>query len=142
MMQQVSVFAENIKGSMGHMTTLLREAGVNIMELVTNDSAEFGIVRMIVTDTDAAVKALKDGGYLVRTDKIIGVYLEDECGSLDNLLKKVTDSNINIDYLYITYDRLNPAPIAVMKCESAAEVEEILRGKGFRVISGNPGAPQ
>ena len=55
MIQQVSIFTENKKGVMRALTGLLSKSGINIHSFVTNDSAEFGIVRMIVSDTEKAI---------------------------------------------------------------------------------------
>ena len=64
MTRQISIFAENKKGAMHKITSILQEAGINMSSLVANDSAEFGIIRMLVDDTDAALKCLQTAGYL------------------------------------------------------------------------------
>ena len=46
MLKQLSIFAENTKGAMHKMTQILQENEINILGSVTNDSAEYGIVRM------------------------------------------------------------------------------------------------
>lgn len=50
MLRQLSIFAENQKGTMQHITGILREEQINILGSVTNDSAEYGIIRMVVSD--------------------------------------------------------------------------------------------
>ena len=52
MIKQISIFAENQKGAMLKMTGVLVDANINMYSLITNDSAEFGIIRMLVSDTD------------------------------------------------------------------------------------------
>ena len=47
-MKQVSVYTANKKGAMYRLTRALADAKVDIRALVTNDSAEFGTIRMIV----------------------------------------------------------------------------------------------
>ena len=70
MLRQIAIFAENTKGAMQKVTQVLDDAEENIISLVTNDSAEYGIVRMIVDKTDVAVDAFKRAGYLCRTDVV------------------------------------------------------------------------
>ena len=65
-MQQVSVFAENQRGMMERITGVLRSEDINILGSVTNDSAEYGIVRMVVSNPAAAVDALTKAGLLCR----------------------------------------------------------------------------
>ena len=54
MLKQLSIYAENKKGALQTMTNALYEAGINIWGSVTNESSEFGMVRMIVSDPDKA----------------------------------------------------------------------------------------
>lgn len=58
MLKQVSIYAENKKGEFQRITNVLREAEINILGSVTNDSAEYGIVRMIVSDPVKAQEIL------------------------------------------------------------------------------------
>ena len=73
-------------------------------------------------------------GYQVHIDHVIGIYMEDRCGGLNEILQAITDSNINIHYIYISYDRENASPIAIMKTSGYAEVESCLRSKGYRLL--------
>ena len=134
MLKQISIFAENKKGAMGNLTSLLAQNGVNIIALVTNDSAEFGIVRMLVSEPEKAYDVLQEAGYMVHSDSVIGVLIGDAPGSLDALLQEVTDSNINVDYLYMSYDRGNAMPIAVIKTVGEYEVAECLKSRGYTLL--------
>ena len=58
-MKQVSIFAENKKGALHNIVSALSDAGVNIAGFVTNDSAEFGIIRMVTSDVDKAEDLLE-----------------------------------------------------------------------------------
>ena len=49
MLKQLSIFAENTKGRMQEVTGILLREDINILGSVTNDSAEYGIVRMVVS---------------------------------------------------------------------------------------------
>ena len=134
MLRQISLFAENKKGTMHHITSTLAERGININALVTNDSAEFGIVRMLVSDPNAACACFAKAGYLVHSDPVIAVEIGDTPGSLDRLLQVITESNINVDYLYMSYDRDLAMPIAVIRTGEEFEVAECLKGKGYTLL--------
>ena len=43
MIRQLSIFAENKRGTMNEITKVLTEAQINMNTLVTNDSAELGL---------------------------------------------------------------------------------------------------
>ena len=134
MTEQISIYAENKKGAMSNITGLLKDAEINIMSILTNDSGEFGTVRMLVSDVPLAKEVFEKAGYQVHIDHVIGIYMEDRCGGLNEILQAITDSNINIHYIYISYDRENASPIAIMKTSGDAEVESCLRSKGYRLL--------
>lgn len=133
MMKQLSIYAENKKGTMQDITSILAKEQINILGSVTNDSAEYGIVRMVVSDTETARKALASQGYLCRVIDVIGVEVEDEVGNLNRLLGALSDSNINVNYIYLSFNRDTGKPILIFHAEDIAEVEECITAKGFTV---------
>ena len=133
MLNQVSVFTENKKGSLRRITAVLAQAGINIYTMLANDSAEFGIIRLIVTDPDTALQALKDANYQCRLDKVIAIEMGDTPGSLDKILEALQEANVSIDYLYISYDRHAAAPVAIFKA-GEPETETFLSGKGYVMV--------
>ncbi len=134
-MKQVSIFAANTKGAMNRITELLKEANINLIALVTNDSAEFGIIRMLVSDPDKAKEVLTNAGYLVQLTEVIGVEISDQCGGLNALLEDITKSNINVEYLYISYLRDSASNvIAVFHVSDESEIEESLTAKGWKIF--------
>ena len=134
MIDQLSVFTENTKGAMMKMSKLISDAGIDIYNVVTNDSAEFGIVRMLVTEPEKAAKLLQGSGYMCKLDKVIGVEISDEVGSLTKLLTDIYDSNISIDYIYVSYSRDFKLPLAVLRITNYEEVEMSLQGRGYKTV--------
>lgn len=133
MLNQVSVFSENQEGGLYKITSVLAQVNINIYTMLANDSAEFGIVRLIVNDGDKALAALKEAGYQCRWDKVIAVMMEDVPGYLDGILKSLHEANININYLYISFDREANKPVVVFKTEEP-ETVTFLMGKGYNLI--------
>lgn len=134
MLKQVAIFAANTKGAMKKITNTLFEADVNIMGSVTNDSAEYGIIRMVVSDPFKAEKALEEAGYMCRLTDVLGVEVEDEPGNLNHLLGDLQESNINIDYIYLSFNRASGKPIMVFHAPDTLEVEECLKMKGYTLL--------
>ena len=84
MLRQISIYAENKRGTMRTITSVLREKDINILGSVTNDSAEYGIIRMVVSEPEIAVKALTENDYICKLTDVIGVEVADEVGNLNN----------------------------------------------------------
>lgn len=134
MLKQVSVFAENSRGTMQKITGILEEEQINIWGSVTNDSAEYGIIRMVVSEPEKALRALKDHGYLTQLNDVMGVEVEDKVGNLNRLLLAFSESNINVNYIYLSFNRDSGKPVLVFQTEDIWEAEECIASKGFSVL--------
>lgn len=134
MLRQLSIYAENKKGTMQSITQILADENINIWGSCTNDGAEYGINRMVVSDPEKAMDALERAGYLCRLTSVIGVELADEVGNLNRLLQALSESNININYIYLSFNRDSGLPVMVFQTEDSAEVESCIRKKGFSVV--------
>ena len=50
--EQLSIFLENKAGRLAEVTKTLAQAGINIRALSLADTSDFGILRLIVNDTE------------------------------------------------------------------------------------------
>ena len=134
MLKQLSIYAENEKGTLEKITGALVDASINIWGSVVSDNAEYGVIRMIVSDPELAVLKIKEGGYICRLTNVIGVEVADEVGNLNKLLRNLQEMNINIDYIYLSFNRESSLPVMIFHTEDVMEVEEGLRMRGFSVL--------
>ena len=92
------------------------------------------MVRMVVSDSDKAIKVLSGAGYMCKTTPVLGIETEDKVGALNNLLDALYDANINVDYIYLSFNRESGKPIMVLHTEGIYQVENILTNKGFTSV--------
>jgi hypothetical protein len=134
MLKQISIFAANTQGALGKITNELAKQNINIYTMLATDSAEFGIVRIIVDNAEKAKEQLTGAGYQCRIDYVIAVDMaSDKPGTLNRILANLEKANVNIRYLYISFDRETSSPIVVMQTDEP-ETETFLQGKGYRLI--------
>lgn len=111
---QLSVFIENKSGRVSEITGLLGEAGINIRGFSVSDTADYGILRLIVDKVSEAKEVLKAAGFTVREDDVICIDLPDKPGGLAGVLKIVAEAGVNIEYVYsliATYVVINVADV-------------------------------
>ena len=134
MLNQISLFAANTKGALSKITSVLAQDGINIYTMLATDSAEFGIIRIVVDQPDKAMDQLEKAGSQCRLDRVLAVDMgSDRPGTLDRILADIHDANIMIRYLYISFDRATGSPIAVF-ATNESETETFLRGKGYHLL--------
>ncbi len=133
MMKQLSLFAENKKGALHQITKRLADANIDLYALITNESAEFGIVRLLASDTEKA-KEILEKEYLCHFDTVLAIQVPNEVGSLNRLLGDIQSTNINIDYMYTTFGWESPEPIMLVKSEEMEGLEMSLQSKGYILL--------
>ena len=112
--KQLSVFIENKAGRVSEVTDVLGEADVNIRGFSVSDTADYGIVRLVVDDPHSGHDALTKAGFTVKENDVVCLDLPDHPGGLAGVLKVVSNAGVNIEYVYSlisTYVVINVADI-------------------------------
>jgi hypothetical protein len=128
---QISVFLENRPGRLAHLLQVLAEAKVNLRALSLADTADFGIARIIVADTPAAMAAIRHAGLTAGTTEVLRVEVLDEPGALENtIVIPLAQAGVNIEYLYAHSERPLDKAEVVMKVDKLEKAEQVLKGLG------------
>ncbi|MCX7048364.1 MAG: ACT domain-containing protein, partial [Candidatus Sumerlaeota bacterium] len=106
MIRQLSVFLENKKGRLAEAAAVLAKGKINIRALSLADSADFGVLRLIVNDPDKGAECLRKAGMIVQETDVIAVEAPDRPGGLHGILKIFDAAGINIEYMYATVERI------------------------------------
>ena len=83
--KQVSVFLENKKGRLAEVTALLARQGINIRALSLADTADFGVLRLIVNDSVKCFDVLKKNDFVAQMTDVIAVEIDDQPGGLNEV---------------------------------------------------------
>ncbi len=97
---QLTVFLENRSGRLAEVADLLGAAGINIRGFSTTEAAEYGILRLIVTDPLRARELLTGSGFTTHLSQVICVNVPDAPGGLARVLDELAAAGVSIQYLY------------------------------------------
>lgn len=128
--RQLSVFVENKAGRVSEVTEVLGKADVNIRGFSVADTADYGILRLVVDKPDQAEEALRRTGFTVKETNVICVYLQDTPGSLAGVLKAVAGAGVNVEYLYSLV-----STYVVLNVSDADRALDLLEGTPVRLVS-------
>ena len=99
--KQVSVFVESQPGRLAEVLSILAGENIDIRALTVADTVDFGILRLILSDVDKGIEALRGRDLPVRTTEVLRVEIPDVPGGLnDALVKPLADAGINVEYIY------------------------------------------
>jgi hypothetical protein len=132
--KQISVFLENTTGRMGDVTRVLAEADINIRAISIADTADFGILRLIVNKHETAVKALNDAGFTTRLSDVAAIEIDDVPGSLAKIMELFQKSKVNIDYLYASLESKIGKAVVIFKMEDHEKGLQIIKDHKLATI--------
>lgn len=123
--RQLSVFIENKTGRINEVARILGINGVNMTAFSLAENAEFGILRMIVSDVDLAVRVLKEAHFGVSATDVVCFQCPDEPGALATVLEYLAKENIFIEYMY-AFSEGNKANVVIRPTDVEKCVEILL----------------
>lgn len=132
--EQLTVFVENKKGSLVKITDLLAAGGIDLRALSIADTRDFGILRLIVNDTENARALLEKNGFLVQTTPVLGVRISDAPGKLSAALAALDGAGINVEYLYAFLSRTPHHAYVVLRVADNDAAAAALAAAGFRTV--------
>ena len=132
--RQVSVFLENKSGRLYEACKSLSEAEVNIRALSIAETADYGVLRLIVSDPAKAMRVMTENAFTVSETEVIAVEVPDVTGGLSGVLGPLYDSNVNIEYLYCFVEKSGESAIVVFRVEQLDEAIRALQGGGYTVM--------
>lgn len=98
--KQLSIFVENKTGRINEMARILGRNGVNMTAFSLAENSDFGILRVIVSDVELAVRVLKDAHFGVSVADVLQLRCPDDPGALADILERLAAQDVFIEYMY------------------------------------------
>ena len=132
--KQLSIFLENRSGRINEVTSLLGAENINIRALTLADSADFGVMRLIVADLDKAIACLKKNDISIGLTSVVAVEVPDLPGGLAEVMRKVDNSGLDVKYMYSIPEKKHDSAIMIMRFDDAEETAEKLKDQGLNIL--------
>ncbi len=128
--KQVSVFMENREGRLLQVTETLMKESINIISLSLAETSDYGVLRLIVSDPEKALAALKAADFSSRITNVVAVKVSHETGSFHKMLGELKD--INIEYMYVL--STDDYASMILKIADYERAEALLKDKGYELL--------
>jgi hypothetical protein len=129
--KQISIFLENVSGRLAEVTKILAKEGINLRAMTIADTADFGILRIVADNPDAALKALTTGGFTAKVTDVLAVEVADKPGGLAAVMEIFQQNHVNIEYLYVSLERNKDKAVVIFKVEDLAHGKKIVEEHGL-----------
>lgn len=135
---QVSVFLENKIGHLARITSVLREADINIRAMTLSHSTQgWGILNLIVSNPNKAFDCLIEKGLSAKLREIAVIAMDDCPGGLDDLLQKITTAGVNFTNAYGRIIESGELAYLAIDVDDIANSFDKLKEAGLQLISDN-----
>ncbi|MEG0157168.1 MAG: acetolactate synthase [Anaerovoracaceae bacterium] len=131
--KQISVFLENTTGRLEEFTKILEEYKIDMKALSIADTEEFGILRCIVEEPEAATTILKENGFTASITEVLAVEMEDIPGGLHRILHVLAKEDIAVEYVYSIIRSKQKNGVIVIKVEDPRIAGEVLQAAGINL---------
>lgn len=135
LVEQIAVFLENKSGRLAEIASVLADSNINIRALSVADTADFGILRLIVDEVEKAKEVLTENGFTVGKTNVVAVAVEDKSGGLAKVLNCIKNANINVEYMYAFVNKADEDAVLIFRFEKMEEAIDALQAKGFSVLT-------
>lgn len=131
MIDQLTVFLGNEEGRLTAMCRTLGDAGIQMHALVLADTTDYGIVRIICDNPQAATQALAQAHFTASLAKVVAVEVPNVPGGLADVFGALDQTGVNIEYSYCFTGANGAATLALKAPE---RVMDALEDAGIKVL--------
>jgi hypothetical protein len=131
MVYQISVFLENRAGQLAEITKILAENAVDLRAISIAETADYGILRLIVDDAEKATSLLLKHGYLLSMTPVLVVAVPDAPGGIAPVLATLAEGNIDIEYMYSLFTHIEGKAYIVFRVAEAEKFTALLESHGI-----------
>jgi hypothetical protein len=132
--KQISVFLENKKGRLADVTRILAAESVNIRALSLADTADFGVLRIIVNDPERCLAVLKKASFVAQVTEVVAIEVEDRPGGLARILEKLDAAGVNVEYMYAYVEKSRDNAVVICRIDDREQAATVLRGAGIATL--------
>ncbi|MDE5619982.1 MAG: amino acid-binding protein [Ruminococcus sp.] len=135
--RQISVFINNKPNQLNEAVKSLKDAGINIRAMSLADTKDFGILRIVVNDTQKACDVLKNSGYAVIITDVVTVSIPDTAGQLSRVLDVLGSEGVNVEYLYAFLGTSEKSVSFVIRVDDNSKASDALTNAGIIQLTEN-----
>ena len=135
MVYQISAFLENRAGQFAEITNILAENGIDLRAISIAETADYGILRMIVGNAEKTTSILMQHGYLLSMTPVLVISVPDEPGGIAKVLATLAEGNIDIEYMYSLFTHTAGNAYIVFRVSESEKFVSLLAEHGITPIT-------
>lgn len=132
---QISVFLENRAGQLAEITRILAENGIDLRAISIAETADYGVLRMIVDNAEKATGILLSKGYILSMTPVLVMAVPDAPGGLAPVLAVLAEGQIDIEYMYSLFTHQEGKAYMVFRIAEEEKFIRLLESRGMALAT-------
>ena len=133
---QISVFLENKAGQLADITSILSDNQINMRAINIAETADYGVLRLIVDDASKASSILFEQGFILTMTPVVGVAVPDTPGGLSKVLGVISRAEIDVEYMYSVFGQRDGQACMIFRVADSDALTKLLEANGIGTITG------
>ena len=133
---QISVFLENKAGQLADITGILSDNQVNMRAINIAETADYGVLRLIVDDAAKASSILLEQGFILTMTPVVGVAVTDTPGGLSKVLSVISTAGIDVEYMYSVFGQKDGQACMIFRVADTDGLVAVLAREGIATVAG------
>lgn len=134
-LKQISVFLENRAGQLAEITKLLSQNNVDLRAISIAETADYGIARMIVNDSEKASAILLTHGDIISMSPIWAVEVPDRPAALAELLAVLAEAHIDVEYMYSLFTHKDGYAYMALRVSDEDALNKALADHNLKIVT-------
>lgn len=131
--KQLSVFLENKSGRLNEVLDILGKSDIRIIAATVADTSEYGILRLITSDTARAYEVLKAHQVSAQQSDVIALTCNSLAGVFATQMSYFAQEGLSIEYMYCF--SIREKAFLILRTSNNARINELARKYELNVIT-------
>lgn len=132
---QISVFLENRAGQLAEITKILAENNIDMRALSIADTADYGVLRLIVDNCEKTTSILLAKGFILSMTPVLAVAVKNQPGGLAPILALMAENNMDVEYMYSLFLQKDDEAYMVFRVSDDAKFIALLEQNNIHIAT-------
>ena len=109
---------------------MMQQRRMNVQALNIAETADYGVLRLIVDAPQRASVLLRDHGFIVKETPVVQAPVPDKPGGLNYVLRAIAEADIDIEYMYSVMGQQNGLAYMIFRVADTEKLDAVLASMG------------
>jgi hypothetical protein len=124
--RQFCVFLQNRPGRLAEVCTALADANINIVAMNISDTADYGVLRLVVDNSAKAERVIREGRFPFCESDVLVVEVPNRPGAMADIARRLAKAHINIEYSYFTAPSPDVPTVVILRIADVRQAQQAL----------------